>query len=728
MLPDDYTLLPKSEPPIHRVDPAFSHDESRENDLSASLIPQAPVLPSEFHSHISRAPHVTYRHLEESEQRAATILELFDDNSHLIDHLRSLIDRSEDFINFLIVKQARALNFGEDITVKTYEKRMVEMGLQFLKSDTLEWQLDFANFLDLSQDASPSATGAAGLDFTVAFLNSLGHAGSIFLMGIHLSKAKEVLELKKEALKQIKDDFERQKLIHEINTLSAWIETNRNIVIHGLKSEGVALAVSTPKLLSALTSLAAGAGTTTAAVFDWMGIGLDLISSAFHWKKAHSDQKQQAKWAEAFRGTSMIRGSDLTKAKMEDLQLKQKHAHSKKLELNMPKLVDKTKEVLMEQLDGVEFPVIIDKLKKIGWELPEDVQTPADVEAFIAVQVHKEAANEHMVRRSEGLSVSLRNAFRSLADVKSRIDKGFIKLRLNRAKTLFGSASFLTGLMIALKLAAVAGVALAASALIFVGYGMLVVTVGAIVVGAIYLKVKKPNLFKEHMKGVKTRLLIRKVPLIIQNFRLQRTTMESSNIATSRLVNNIQKAEIESLLSAISKGDTPEITEDIKERIKGLKKAKSNEKVKIILDRALEDLKKKIEVETVKFDSLNKKIEKLKESVDKHDAVAKLLQERLIEAGWKDYLWKLGKNHAGYDENIVFDIAEALMNDPDLLDDPETKQLLDHLQINLEHLRKLPESADQLFEMASAIATFFGTDDEDTINSIRARKMMVRYG
>lgn len=725
MDPNDFPPLPPGSLPAGY--PVEQHDiseQSAANDHLVSLFPHNAAADIEAHRHEGVPLLPTYRELEESNERIGEIFNLIENEPLLRERIqRIFLDKQEQFINYILVKKAGGLKFQPSLSDKDKEDRLVELGLQFLRTDTLEWQMDFASFLDLSLDASSSASGVSDLDFTVALLNTLGHAGSIFLMGIHLSKGKEVLEAKRKALLQITDPDERAKLESEIETLKIWVESNTNIVKQGLKSEAMAFALSTPKLISSLASLIAGTGTTTAAVFDWLGLGVDLIGSGFRLRKAHSDRKHYTQWAEAFKGTT------LTPDKMDEVLDKQKSGHERKLALNTPKLEAKTREILQGQFDGKDFSSMKKELEELGWTIPDEVSTPDELEAFIQMPDHKAAANENMVKKSEGVSASLRNAFRALAAKKASIDAGFVKLRLNRSRGLFTTATLLTGLLIALKVAVLLGVAIAAGALVFTGYGMLVAIAGAIVVGAVYLRVKKPNLFKEHWKGVKTKLLFRKIPQIIQNFRLQRTTMESSKLATSLLVKNLHKKELELLLETLKSGDKAIIPDELKNRVKALKNVKNDRKLEKILSKALEDLNRKIDQEKARFDNLQKKIDELGESVKHHEAKAKVLQKRIENAGWKDYLWHLNKEHGGaYNEEIIDILAEHLMSDSDLLDDPDTRELLEHLGINLSEVRELHDANSRLGEVADAIRSFFGSEDDEVIRKIRERKMVVAYG
>jgi hypothetical protein len=240
--------------------------------------------------------------------------------------------------------------------------------------------------------------------------------------------------------------------------------------------------------------------------------------------------------------------------------------------------------------------------------------------------------------------------------------------------------------------------------------------------------VKKPNLFKEYVKSTKTKLIFHKIPLLIQSFRQHHTTMEMRKLSTSILVKKSQLAEIQ--LYFTEHADKKELAKGLKKTFKSLKKIESEEKFERLLKKMSIDLAVKIEKEMAKFETIETKTTKLNQSVEKHAAKAKELQQKLTDAGWKDYLWslkKIGKSREG-DQDAALILAEHLMSDEDLLENEDTKALLEHLQFNLNVVRQQPDKQKMIEEMADALRTLFAVEDEDVIKQLRKKKFMVTNG
>lgn len=693
-------------PPTHRVEPekpiskeSHPFPTNRLLESAADTSPFATLEAKQFT--FTDVPSLDQLSVKEKE--LSKLLELIEhDSPSFNQHIESLIkDRSGEFIQHLIDKKISAPSVSFTASSEGFE------------ADVLEWQMEFAAFLEILPEDTGSSSGVAGLDFVAAFIQSLGHVGSIFLMGMHLRKAIEVLNFKQKAAEKVTDPEAKKMLLQEIEILKSWVKAYSRTVNYFLKYEVVEASISVPKLISSLASLISGGETATSAISDWVGIGLSLVASAYRVHRAHGDKKLFVDWTQGFKGTVF----------KPDVIAREKKALEAKKVRNLPKLETMTRQSLA--LPSIEKQAAT--LKEIGWEVP-DVPSEEALKELVNDPVAKEKANENMVKKSEGLSVSLRNALKSLAAKKANIDLGFVKLRLRRAQALLASASVICGLMIALKVMVVVGITAAAAALIAVGYAMLAVTVGVIAIGAIYFRVKKPNLFKEYLKGTKTKLLLHKIPLLIQSFRQHHTTMEMRKLSTSILVKKSQLAEIR--LYFTEQADKKVLAKSLKKTFKALKKIKSEEKFEGLLKKISNDLAIQIEKEMTKFETIESKTAKLGQSVEKHAAKTKELQQKLTDAGWKDYLWslkKIGKSRDG-EEDAALILAKHLMSDEDLLENEETKALLEHLQFNLNVVRQQPDKQQMLNELADALRALFAAEDEEVIKQLRKKQFMVSYG
>lgn len=296
-------------------------------------------------------------------------------------------------------------------------------------------------------------------------------------------------------------------------------------------------------------------------------------------------------------------------------------------------------------------------------------KTPKEANAIIArsKENREKQENADVSEKQEMLSVSLRNALRTMCYKKEAIDRSFLKFSFSRSKWRFTAASVLTILTVSLKIALYMGVASVGAALVVTGYGMVAAIVGSMIIGAIYLYVKKPNLFKTYVNGVQARLFFQNIPLAIQQYRRNYTVLKASKLFVEK----------EMLLT--NKNDVL------------------------------------AEKKQAQFDALQQKIDKLNASITKMETQVADLQESINEAGWKDFYRHLhGFMPPITTEDSATILATHLLKDPAIWQDEETKKLLARMGVSLDELHGVP-----VVQVGELLRAFFAMDEELTVEMAR---------
>lgn len=377
--------------------------------------------------------------------------------------------------------------------------------------------------------------------------------------------------------------------------------------------------------------------------------------------------------------------------------------------------------------ESPDIPAIVKELQEAGLSIPSENPGVEELQKWLSGPERRSELNKGMIQKREMLSVSLRNALKTLCNKKDAIDRGFLKVSLTRSKGRFAAACVLTALTITLKVLLYVGVGSVAAALALTGYGMIAAIAISAIVGAVYLYVKKPNVFKTYVNGLQLQLFFKNIPLAIQQYRRNYTVLKAS------------KMFVEWEILKFSNKDT-----------------------------AL------IEKKKVRLDTLERKIKKLDNSVKDMEEKVGELQEKIIEAGWKDFYRHLHARPAivpttteasasvlaerplkdptiavattedtatilaETTESSVFVaeqpwkdptivptttkdtatiLAEHLMKDSTILEDEETLKLLAHMGIDPKHMGKFP------VQVSQTLRTFFAMGEGATVELAKHQKM-----
>lgn len=364
------------------------------------------------------------------------------------------------------------------------------------------------------------------------------------------------------------------------------------------------------------------------------------------------------------------------------------------------------------------------KLRDLRIEiLVEPKMTVEEMDHFLSDAVNQWNFNKMMVQKKEALSVSLRNGLRTLANKKEKIDKGFLTLALNKTKVIFSATIAVTALTIVLKVLTIVGIvatATATAAISATGFGMLAIGISFTIIGAIYLYVKKPNIFKTYLKGIQLQLLFWRIPLAIKTQYRNYTLFQSNKISEEISLIGNRILEVESLLKS---DESASISEYLKKKSKN---KKISGDVKEILKGHIEELKQNKKAKEAELVIRDKKMVDLSQSIEKFSEKIKVLQKNIDEAGWKDFQRLLNKEKSKEVDEVEI-LTEHLLKDATLLEDNETRKVLNHMNVDLRKARSQDLRSIKR-ETSKALRTFFSIDEEATLHLIKKQTLMAKHG
>lgn len=326
-------------------------------------------------------------------------------------------------------------------------------------------------------------------------------------------------------------------------------------------------------------------------------------------------------------------------------------------EKNLP-VVKKFVEKLIKDLDTPEnFDGVKKKLKDLHVDFPDDA-TVAGLKEILGNDKEISKINAQMVRTQEEVSVVLRNTCKLIANKKAKIEKKFSLFEINKIRATLTTTVLATALVITFKVLLAFGVGGALLGLAGTGFGLIGVLGVAALVGLAYFIYKKPNTFRSLFTKAQLTVIVNQFPLFLSKIRIYKTQLKIAQLS-SELMN---------------RSDTDDV------RIRTLQNQLNS------LNGKANDLERKIREAKVE----------------------------LAEAGWKDY-----KRLSGImteEKDIPETLAEWLLKDETILDDPETARILKSLDIDLEKIRKM-ENAEK--ELADSIKLFFGSKDFELIDFLQ---------
>lgn len=559
---------------------------------------------------------------------------------------------------------------------------------------------------------------APELEIGVLGLNIFSRASSAVVIKIIIDKIHEAVSAKKVMLQYEKDEDEKATLEKEIKILTGWADVHASLLKETLKESVIDTTFSLPKAASAIAVIAETAHTVAGTVIDWIGVGIGLIGNAFNFYLKNKDYHDHQKWAEVIgnkpknidiKDVSDKDAKPISTEVHDKIYLRQKKIFDERCKSNLPQLnkllgsmdqdLQEAKDTSFEKKEKA-LSKALERLKEAGITFPEPILTIEDLQAAIKNPDLRKNMNVMMVKKKEMLSVSLRNGLRTMCQKKYSLDRGFLELAESKAMVFLGYSSVMTAATLIFKLV-IAG-AFALLALKTLGFGFLALLGGALGIGACYLYVKKPNVFKSYFQGLQLRLAFWKIPLAIQQFRKNYNLLES--MKTSEEIRAIwQKVHlVDRLLPNSDVKDLPAYREELMKAVK-----KKEEEVGL----------------------LNGKIKELNESILHLDERVKPLQEQVYEAGANDFLIHLHEGK-GAELGLADDfnvLAEYLLQDATILEDKRTKKILLHMGIDLGQLSD--ENKDSMIEtLAKQIRQFFALDIKETMEFIEGQKLLEKHG
>lgn len=562
--------------------------------------------------------------------------------------------------------------------------------------------------------------------------------GSVVIVSLLLLNCmKKIIKVKEERYNLI-EETKDPVLEREILLLKNWVKVQSIVTNENIQKLGLESVFSSPQGVTTILNLANASSAIFSSVLGWVGIGLSIISQVRSLRKNQQDFNKHVVWTEIIKNSGMI-GNDAKKVYDE-----QKLIFKNRLELNLRTLNSFLSPIIEELQSAEDYPledqkkVLLEtkiKLKDVGIEVPLDHEATVEtLYSYLSNSLNHENLNKMMVQKKETLSVSLRNGLRTLANRKEKIDKGFLKFSLNKTRIVFTATMVVTAVTIAIKVLSIVGVisAVAASAaLAATGFGILALGITCTILGAVYLYIKKPNIFKTYLQGIQLKLLFWRIPLAIHTHRRNYTLMQEHKISVEINLIAGRILEIDKLLKTDNKEEIKNYLRKINKKISG--------NVEEILENYKQGLIKTQISKEAEFEIRNKKLNDLNLSVAKFSEKVETLQEKINNAGWKDFERLLNKKKYKEDkassEKLLISnkndevkiLVEHLLKDSTLLEDSETKKILNHMDVDITKLNK--KDLEAVKEGAEkSLRVFFAMDVDDTLYLIKKQTIMGEHG
>lgn len=530
--------------------------------------------------------------------------------------------------------------------------------------DTLEG-IDFilGNRFYLNQTlgvVGPSTKKAgAALEVTSFAAMALGPLSILMMMNHLIKEAKKTVKMKKKALATVKQ-ADKASLEQEIDLLQKWISTNQKVMNDQLRKRAAAVSLSASKAAASMAELISHASPAVEPLGIVAG-GASLGIAGWNWYRAHKNLKSFNRWAATFHPN--FNASQVLET--------QRKIFEKRCEDNLPALIAFLNPILDELARAQNAPAeqqkkavvsALDKLQKIDCNFEEfaSCQSSLDLHKALSTPAIQKRINERLVKEKETVSVSLRNALKTLATRKASIERKFFKFALNKEKALFGIAALDIAALVTLKVLVVVGVITGTVALSATGYGLLAAGVILGLVGLAYLYYKKPNTFKSYFSLVYLKSTFGNLRIAINHFKRHRAYLKLSQ--SSGKDNNLRERVL------------------------------------------------KLDAKVSKLEAKMKEVEQILSEAGWKD--------------YQRHLLKKSKRKApASDEDASITLARSLLSDNTLLEDTETAKILKSLHIDLENLREQPDPKIALQEVAQSIRLVFGKDAHKLLSLIETAKL-----
>lgn len=550
-----------------------------------------------------------------------------------------------------LLLQAQSLNPQAAIHAQTFLDEAGDGMVQEILSQMQEESLQAPIILDEAVFRALAHFEAASVG-----INILSRATIAIATGMLLNRIEDVIKAKEKQMQNTDNKQEKTQLKDEVEKLNQWLKTQRKTYNSQLQSTVGMSLLSIPRGAFAIARIIEKTGSTvetTGNVF----LVTSFIGEALRMRRAGRGLKTHADWALVVKKTPKEAQEIIATSKKN--REKQKNTDLSANLLWIQQFLSSIQIKLQGKAPNIQ--AIVEELQGAGLTVPE--LSAEDLQEWLSQPERLQELNK---AKQEMLSVSLRNALRTMCYKKEAIDRSFLKFSFSRSKWRFTAASVLTVLTVSLKIALYMGVASVGAALVVTGYGMVAAIVGSMIIGAIYLYVKKPNLFKTYVNGVQARLFFQNIPLAIQQYRRNYTVLKASKLFVEK-----------------------EMLTNKNDVLAGKKQAQ--------------------------FDALQQKIDKLNASITKMETQVADLQESINEAGWKDFYRHLhGFMPPITTEDSATILAKHLLKDPAIWQDEETKNLLARMGVSLDELHGVP-----VVQVGELLRAFFAMDEELTVEMAR---------
>lgn len=594
---------------------------------------------------------------------------------------------------------------------------IVEFNPSFKKSATGPLSKPF----DLDALSNKLASGELATDFLFKIPNALGDGTGLIWKKTIVDEIVQQYKKMKSQLKKSPDP----KLDYKVKTLEAWLQNENPETIKSVKDFALKAARAVPAIFQ--YSVAAFTSMKTAGGF-LLSTGWDLIGTAVHgykFVKASKDLERQEHWIDHFKD------KPLAEKEIGDLLAKRKAAYQQKLEGSRTEF--------SERIDGIlqgknPWEEVVKNLKAQGVH-PEKLKHGETITSIEELKMRiqdtesKETLLKQYVDYKDTIPVSTRNALKALALRKQTTERKFNVYQKVNAGTMFSMAALTASTVIVLKtLAITAAVAIPTIAFTLSGVGM--GAAGLILAGVgLYMFYRyRPNTFKAFFQGVHARLILNKIPLAIQEFRMDRKNLEQMKNALKVEQLNAQAAELEGLLKQAEPLDWDKVPVKLKPLLENLQKSAS---VKLS-DSKVFEAQDKLKIHNALTKELQKvhedhsktvqEVNELEKSVTSWSGKVTPLKERMEAASMADFIKSAGIGKEDFD--LTSTIAEGLTTDATLLDEETCKILREQMGINLPMLQKrFPDKETFKTEIQKALITFYTMDETQLNDFIKKQKL-----
>ena len=419
---------------------------------------------------------------------------------------------------------------------------------------------------------------------------------------------------------------------------------------------------------------------------------------------------------------------------IEALLAKRKKAYEQRLEKSEPEFMKWVQGVLNTTTDWEETKKAL-KEKGVsleGLENGESIVDSKELSKRIRDPKTKQALIKQYVDYQDTIPITTRNALQTLAMKKQNIERSFNKFGQINAGAKFGLAALTATTMIVLKVLAITGaVAIPAIALSLTGVGAIAAGILLGLVGLYMFYRYKPNTFKSFFQGVHARLIMFRIPLAIQEFRME--FKKYNQITNSLKVAEItaKAIELEGLLNQTAPLEWNKVPETLKPLLKKIQNGASvklsDSKTfeaadKIKIQRALSHEMNNLQKEQ---SQINEDVRNLEKSIAYWSEKVSPLKARLEAASLADFLEKARVDQK--DVDFTETIAKGLVTDEAMLDDETRHILKEQMGINLDKLhQKFPDKENLRQEIQKGLIKFYTMDDSDLNNFIEKQKEKLR--